>query len=124
MDYTGILDSAARLKKNSLYKVTIAEATREILLQLNSKIRSSHDAGLSRTEMRLPINFTMIDESISNAELQTAIYYNVATELEKKEYSVRFSFCKTYTLMKVSWMVKADNSEVERMKAKLLSLQD
>ncbi len=124
MDYTGILNSASRLKKNSLYKVTIAEATREILLQLNSSIMASHEAGLTRVEMRLPINFRIIDESITNAEMQTAIYYNVASELEKKDYRVRFSFCKSYTLLKVSWAVKAETSEVEMMKTKLMSLRE
>ncbi len=124
MDYQGILSSASRLKKNSLYKVTIAESTREILLQLNSAISKAHDAGLSRVEFRLPINFPQIDESITNAELQTAIYFNVVAELEKKEYGVRLQFAKTYTLLKVSWTVRAEISELERMKAKLMSLRD
>lgn len=124
MDYTGILDSAARLKKNSLYKVTIAEATREILLQLNTLIVNSHDAGLSRVEFRLPINFQQVDHSVTNAELQTAIYYNVITELEKKDYEVSLKFFKTYTLLKVSWAVKASNADLSRMHEKLMSLKE
>ena len=124
MDYTGILSSASRLKKNSLYKVTIAEVTREILLQLNSAIDKAHDAGLSRVEFRLPINFPQIDDSITNAELQTAIYYNVVSELEKKEYGVRLKFFKTHTLLKASWTVKAEISELERMQQKLMSLRE
>lgn len=124
MDYTGILDSASRLKKNSLYKVTIAESTREILFQLNTLINNAHDAGVSRVEMRLPINFRQIDSSISNEELQTAIYYNVAIELEKKDYSLSFSFAKTFTLMKVSWTVKANREELAQMKKKILSLKE
>lgn len=124
MDYTGILDSAVRLKKNSLYKVTIAESVREVLYQLNTLIHSNHDAGLSRAEMRLPINFKQVDDSISNEELQTAIYYAIASELEKKDYTVRFQFCKTYTLMKVSWTVRADNDELVKMRNKLMHLRD
>ena len=121
MDFSGVLNSASRLKKSSLYKVTIAENTREILLQLNSMIMSSHDAGLSRVEFRLPINFRSVDKSVSNQELQTAIYYNVITELEKKEYDVSIEFCKTSTLLNVSWAVKASTSDLERMQAKLMS---
>ena len=124
MDYGGVLNNATRLKKNSLYKVTIAEATREILLQLNSMIMSSHDAGLSRIEFRLPINFRSVDQSVTNQELQTAIYYNVVTELEKKEYEVSLKFCKTFTLLKVSWAVKASSGDLERMKAKLMKLSE
>lgn len=124
MDYTGILDSAVRLKKNSLYKVTISESVREILYQLNTLIHSNHDAGLSRAEMRLPINFKQVDDSISNEELQTAIYYAIAAELEKKEYKVRFQFHKTYTLMKVSWTVKAENEELMKMRSKLMKLRE
>lgn len=124
MDYTGILNSASRLKRNSLYKVTIAEATREILLQLNSVIMSSHDAGLSRIEFRLPINFQTVDALVSNEELQTAIYYNVVTELEKKEYDVSLKFCKTYTLLKVSWAIKASQSDLQKMQSKLMGLRE
>lgn len=124
MDYTGILDSAVRLKKNSLYKVTISESVREILYQLNTLIHANHDTGLSRAEMRLPINFKQVDDSISNEELQTAIYFAIATELEKKDYKVRFQFCKTFTLMKVSWTVKAENEELMKMRSKLMNLRE
>lgn len=124
MDYAGVLDSASRLKKSSLYKVTIAESTREILLQLNSAILSSHDAGLSRIEFRLPINFRSVDTSVSNQELQTAIYYNVVTELEKKDYEVSLKFCKTHTLLKVSWAIKATTSDLAKMQAKLMNLRE
>lgn len=124
MDYTGILDSAVRLKKNSLYKVTISESVREILYQLNTLIHANHDSGLSRAEMRLPINFKQVDDSISNEELQTAIYFAIATELEKKDYKVRFQFCKTFTLMKVSWTVKAESDELTKMRSKLMRLRE
>ena len=124
MDYTGVLNSASRLKKSSLYKVTIAESTREILLQLNSMIMSAHDAGLSRLEFRLPINFRSVDQSVSNEDLQTAIYFNVVTELEKKDYEVSIKFCKTFTLLKVSWAVKASSSDLDNMRHKLMSLRE
>lgn len=124
MDYKGVLSHASRLKKSSLYKVTIAEATREILLQLNSMIDSHHDAGMSRVEMRIPINFRRVDESVSNEELQTAIYYNVVTELEQKGYDARLTFCKTHTIIKVSWAVKANDEEIEMMQRKLMSLRE
>jgi hypothetical protein len=122
MDYSTVLSSASRLKKNSLYKVTIMESTREILLQLNTQIMSAHDAGLSRTEFKLPINFRRVDDAVTNQELQTAIYFNVVTELEKKEYDVRLSFYKSYTLLKCSWLIKADTDVVKKMHAKLMQL--
>lgn len=121
MDFTGILNNASRLKKSSLYKVTIAENTKEILLQLNSMIMNSHDAGLSRVEFRLPINFQSVDKSVSNQELQTAIYYNVITELEKKDYDVTIKFGKTCTILTVSWAVRTSTTDLERMTAKLMS---
>lgn len=124
MDYAGVLSSASKLKKNSLYKVTIAEATREILLQLNSNIMSAHEAGLSRVEFKMPINFRRIDNAVSNQELQTAIYYNVVSELERKEYDVRLGFHKSYTIIKVSWLTKANDTEVSRMQSKLMSIRD
>lgn len=122
MDYSTVLSSATRLKKNSLYKVTIAEYTKEILLQLNTLITDAYDSGLTRIEFKLPINFKQVDDTVSNQEIQTSIYYKVVSELEKKEYDVSLKFAKTFTLLKVSWAVKADTSEVEKMKAKLLSL--
>lgn len=124
MDYSTVLTHASKLKKNSLYKVTIADATKEILIELNKYITDSHEAGLSRIEYKLPINFRRIDESITNTELQTAIYYNVVSELEKKDYEVKLKFMKTHTLIKVSWVVKTANTELEKMKHKLLSLGD
>lgn len=124
MDYSTVLSSASRLKKNSLYKVTIAESTREILLQLNTQILSAHDAGLSRTELKLPINFRRVDDAVSNQELQTAIYFNVVTELERKEYHVSLAFRATYTLLKCSWLTKADDDEVKKMQKKLMSIRE
>ena len=122
MDYSTVLSSATRLKKNSLYKVTIAEYTKEILLQLNTLITNAYDSGLTRIEYKLPINFKRIDETVSNQEIQTSIYFKVVTELEKKDYDVQLKFAKSFTLLQVSWAVKADTSEVERMQAKLMSL--
>jgi len=124
MDYSTVLSSATRLKKNSLYKVTISEAVREMLLQLNSMITSGYDAGLTRIEFKLPINFRRIDDTVSNQELQTAIYYKLVEELERKDYDVRLTFLKTYTLLKVSWAVKADTKEIDKMQAKLMSLRE
>lgn len=122
MDYSTVLSSATKLKRNSLYKVTIAEATKEALLQLNSMIMRSHDAGLTKIDFKLPINFQRVDDSVSNEELQTAIYFNIVSELERKDYDVKLMFHKLYTLLTVSWSVKAELSEVERMKNKLMSL--
>ncbi len=124
MDYSTVLSSANRLKKNSLYKVTIAEACQEILLQLNTQITNAYEAGLTCIEYKLPINFRRIDNVVTNKELQTAIYFNLITELERKDYDVRLRFEKTYTMMKVSWAVKADIKEIERMQSKILSLRD
>lgn len=122
MDYSTVLSSASKLKRNSLYKVTIAESVKEALLQMNSMIMSSHDAGLTKIEFKLPINFQRVDDTVSNEELQTAIYYNIVSELERKDYDVKLKFHKLYTLLTVSWSTKAEVSEVEKMKAKLMSL--
>lgn len=122
MDYSTVLSSATRLKKNSLYKVTISEYTREILLQLNTMIVDAYDAGLTHIEYKLPINFKRVDDTVSNEEIQTSIYFKVVTELEKKDYDVKLKFAKTFTLLKVSWAVKADTGEVEKMQEKLMSL--
>ena len=122
MDYSTVLSSASRLKKNSLYKVTISESVREMLIQLNSMITSAYDAGLTSIEYKLPINFRNIDNTVSNQELQTAIYYKLVEELERKDYELHLTFLKQYTLLKVSWAVKADMKEVKRMHAKLMSL--
>lgn len=122
MDWTGILDNASRLKKSSLYKVTISNEVREILFELNSKIRSNHDAGMTRAELFIPINFKQIDDSVSNEELQTAIYYTVAMELEKKGYRTTFKLLKDRTLLKTSWTVKADTKELAQMQKKLKEL--
>ncbi len=122
MDYTGILSSATSLRKNSLYKVTIAEATREILLQLNSDIMRAHDAGLSTIDFRLPIHFRQIDNSVTNAEIQTSVYYNIVTELERKDYSVRLQFHKQYTVITVSWTTRVAINELDQMRAKIIAL--
>jgi hypothetical protein len=124
MDYSTVLSSASRLKKNSLYKVTIAEACKDILLQLNTLVTDGYDAGLTCVEFKLPINFRRIDNVVTNKELQTAIYYNIITELERKDYDVKLRFEQKYTLMKVSWAVKADTKEIMRMQDKIMSLRE
>mgnify|MGYP001562995991 CR=1 FL=1 len=85
-------------------------------------ILRSHDAGLTRIEFKLPINFQKVDDTVSNEELQTAIYYNIISELERKDYDVKIMFHKLFTLLTVSWSVKAELSEVAKMKNKLMSL--
>lgn len=123
MDYKGVLSSANKLKKSSLYKTTIADSTRELLYHINTSILSSHDAGLSRVECKLPLNFRQIDSNISNKEIQTAIYFNIVTELERLDYDVRLNFRKEHTILLVSWVVKAEDSELKEMEEKLLSLR-
>ncbi len=122
MDYTGILGSATRLKRDSLYKVTINDATKELLVQIDASIIKAHDAGMSRIDFRLPINFRQIDNSVTNAEIQTAVYFNIITELEKKEYDVHLQFHKTFTKLEVSWSVRAEMSELKSMQDKIRSL--
>lgn len=124
MDYSTILSSATKLKRNSLYKVTISEYCKEILLQLNTLISNAYDVGLTNIDYKLPINFKRVDDSVSNQELQTAIYYNLVTELETKQYDVKLQFFKHYTLLKVSWAVKADIKDLERMHDKLMSISE
>jgi hypothetical protein len=123
MDYSTVLSNASKLKKNNLYKVTIADNTREILYHLNTAILSSHDAGQTKVSYKLPVNFKQVDDTISNKELQTAIYYNIITELEKKGYDVKLQFFKDYTLIMISWVVKASMTELESMQEKIMSLQ-
>ncbi len=122
MDYSGILSNANSLKKNSLYKVTINEAVREILFQLNSDIMRAHDAGLSTIEFRLPVHFRKIDNSVGNTEIQTSVYYNIITELEKKDYVVQLQFREKFTIMTVSWSMRIEIDELNKMKEKLMSL--
>ena len=123
MDYRGVLSSASRWKKSSLYKITIADNTKELLTYINRAISDAHDAGLSKIEYKLPINFRSIDNNISNDEIQTVIYFNIVTELERLGYDVRLVMPKKYSLLTISWVVKADDSDLTEMKRKLLSLQ-
>ena len=123
MDYSTVLSSASKLKQKSLYKVTIAEYTKELLYQINSNILAAHDAGLTKISYKLPINFKEMDNSVTNEELQTAIYYNLIKELETKDYDVSLRFSKEYTILYVSWAVKIAISDIEKMKTKILSLR-
>lgn len=122
MDYTGVLSSATRLKKSSQYKIVIADYCHEILLQLNTAIMNAHTVGLSHIEYKLLMNFPQVDENVSNKEIQTSVYYNIITELEKKDYVVAITFHKEFTLLYVSWAVKAPMSELARMEEKIRSL--
>ena len=83
---------------------------------------SAHDAGLSKTEYKLPMNFKQIDNNVSNKELQISIYFNVVSELERKGYTCRIKFMEKYSIIIVSWTIKAPLSELEEMQAKILSL--
>lgn len=122
MDYSTILSSASKLKKASLYKITIAESTKELLYQINTAILNAHDAGLTAADIKLPINFKQIDNNITNKELQISIYYNIVNELERMGYEPKLKFTKGYTLLTVMWIVKAEESALEEMQRKLLQL--
>ncbi len=122
MEYRTILSSSSKLKKNSLYKVTITEQTKELLYQINTSILNAHEAGLSTVDVRLPINFPQIDNNVSNRELQITIYYNIITELERLGYKARLTFMKKFTLLCVDWVVKAPDDQLDEMQAKLMSI--
>lgn len=122
MDFSTILSSANKLKKNSLYKITIADSTKELLYSINTSIHTAHDAGLSQTEVKLPINFKQIDNNISNQEIQISVYYNIIQELERMGYDAKLKITKNYTLLRVSWVVRAPESQLDEMRNKLLSI--
>lgn len=122
MDYKDIIGNANRLKKNSLYKVTIADSTRELLQRINTNILNAHDAGLSKMTYKLPVNFRQIDNNVTNKELQTSIYYNIVVELERKGYEVSLKFSDEFTLISVAWTVRASESDIDSMTYKLMSL--
>jgi hypothetical protein len=122
MDFSTILSSAGKLKKNSLYKITIAESTKELLYTINTAILNAHEAGLSQTDVKLPINFKRIDSNITNRELQISIYFNIIAELERMGYEAKLKIDKSFTLVRVSWVVRATDSLLEEMQNKILSL--
>lgn len=121
MEYRSVLSNANKLKKKSLYKITIADATKEILYQINTAIMNAHEAGLSSVEYKLPANFTIIN-NISNAEVRTAIYYNIVTELERMEYIPKLRKAGEHHMLKISWTVRAESHELHKMVKKLASL--
>lgn len=122
MDYSTILSSASKLKKNSLYKITIAESTRELLYGINTAIQNAHDAGLTQAQVKLPVNFKQLDNNITNQELQISIYFNIITELERMGYEAKLMFKRHHTLLDIGWSVKATDSAIDDMKKKLMSI--
>lgn len=122
MDFTTILSSATKFKKTSLYKTIIADNTKQLLYRINSGIMNAHDAGLTKVDVELPINFKKIDENIPNAELQTSIYYNIVQELERMGYVAKLKFQKDVTILRVSWTVRASSDLLDEMKSKLMSI--
>jgi hypothetical protein len=120
MDYSSILSNASKLKKASLYKVTIAEETRELLYRINTAIESAHAAGLTTTTVKLPVNFKQIDGNVSNKELQISIYYNIVTELERNGYVPSLKITDTSTRLSICWTVRADQSALKSMHDKLM----
>lgn len=122
MEYRGVVGSATKLKKNSIYKATIADATKEHLYRINTTITNAHEAGLAIAEYKLPLNFRQIN-NVSNKEVQTEIYFKIVTELERLDYDVQLKFGKECTMLIISWIIKANDSELSEMRQKLLSLQ-
>lgn len=119
MDYSTIVTNSNKLKKTSLYKVTIADSTREQLIKINSEIMRAHEAGRSYTEIGLPINFKQIDGDVSNEEIQLCVYTNIIDDLAKKGYEVKLRCGKKATLLVVSWAVRAPSSHMEFMRRKI-----
>jgi hypothetical protein len=121
MEYRSVLTNANKLKKKSLYKITLADSTKDILYQINTSIMNAQDAGLSVVQYKLPLNFPIIN-NVSNTEVQTAIYYNIVSELERMEYNVRLAKKGENHILIINWIVKAGISELEKMQKKLASL--
>ncbi len=122
MEYKGIIENAGKLKKSSLYKVVIAESTYDIIVHLNSSIGSAHKAGLSRVRERIPSNFRQIDKSVPNSEIQMAVYYNIITEFENKGYDVSLDIRDDFTVIEVSWSIRASIKDLEEMRRKIASV--
>ena len=119
MDYSTIVTNSNKLKKTSLYKVTIADSTREQLITINSEIMRAHEAGRSYAELRLPIHFKQIDGDVSNEEIQLCVYTNIIDDLVKKGYEVKLRLGTTTTRLVVSWAVRAPKSHIELMRRKV-----
>ena len=121
-DYSTILSNADTLKKTSNFKIVINDNVRDILYRINTVIQNGHEIGISSVSYKLPINFSISDDNISNTEIQTNIYYKIATELERQRYKVKFEFLQNYTLIIIEWTVKTGDDELAAMKKKLMSL--
>ncbi len=122
MDYKGILSAASSLKQKSYYKITIADYSREILLQINSMILNIHKAKMaSKCSFNLPVNFDPI-EGVTNKQIQTVVYYNVINELKTKGYEVNLRLTKGYSTLLISWEHKIENIELQKMKELLESV--
>lgn len=122
MEYKGIIENANKLKKSSLYKVVIAESTHDIIIHLNSAIGSAHKAGLSRIRERIPSNFRQIDKSVPNSEIQMAVYYNIIMEFESKGYDVSLDIRDDFTVIEVSWSIRASIKDLDEMRRKIASV--
>ncbi len=122
MDYAGILSNADKLRKGAGFKVEVNNQVKDLLYRINSIIVDAHAIGMSKIDIKLPINFHSPDENISNMEMQTHIYYAIVKELERMNYKVKLKFLKKHTQMYIEWTVKVDKSELESMQSKLMEL--
>lgn len=122
MDYRNILGSSSKLRKASLYKTTIMDETRALLYQISSAIDAAHSAGLTTTCINLPINFTQLDDNVTNKEIQTSVYYNIINELERQGYEPALRFKLTSVKLTISWTVRADRFAIKTMEEKILAV--
>ena len=121
MNFEGIVSNADTLRTRGTYRVVISDTTRDLLFGINGAIQRAHEGGLTSIMYKLPINFQMIDNTVSNTEVQISVYYNIMKMLKNNNYEVYLKFKKNYTELHISWAVRADDKELREMSQLLMA---
>ncbi len=120
MNFEGIVSNADTLRARGTYRVVISDNTRELLYGINGAIQRAHEGGLTTIMYKLPMNFPIVDNTVSNKEIQISVYFNIMNILKRNNYEAYLKFRKNYTELHISWSVRADDSELREMNRMLM----
>ncbi len=121
MNFEGIVSNADTLRTKGTYRVVISDTTRDLLFGINGAIQRAHEGGRTSIMYKLPINFQMVDNTVSNTEVQISVYYNIMKMLKNNNYEVYLKFMRNYTELHISWAVRADDNELQEMSNLLMA---
>jgi hypothetical protein len=114
-----ILVDANTLRKNNIQKSHIDEILTDIVMDINSKLKTAKSIGEHHIVTDIPLVFSIPNTCTRDA--QRIIWSSLISLLKSKNYNVIINHNKEYCRLKITWLTQTDETLI---KSQLKLLRD